>query len=164
MYLSDMSRSIPVYPLCSHTKLKTHFCFCLNFFHEILGIYEGYHNCCEKNYCTEAIALNGGEISCSVLICLPPICNRPLLSVCLTGTPFIVKVNKNTEIPAPRFYAVHRFYYERADFHLTKHRILYCLLERVNIERLFCFCVIFSVSRSLCTNRAVPPCPRLSML
>ena len=53
----------------------------------------------------------------------------------LSGRMFCMRNAKNTIIPDPRFYAVHRFYFERADFHLTKHRILYCLLERVNIKK-----------------------------
>jgi hypothetical protein len=74
----------------------------------------------KKYFGTEAIAVNGGDITCSVPISLPTDRQQTTFPCLSYGSYSTVKIDKNTEISNPRFYAVHRFCFGRADFHLTK--------------------------------------------
>ena len=69
---------------------------------------------------TEAIAANGGDITCSVPTSLPPDRQKTTFP-CLSYESYsTVKIDKNMVTPLPRFYTVHRFCFKRAGFHLTK--------------------------------------------
>ena len=87
MYFSVITSTCPVYPLCAHTKLKAHLCFCLNFFHEILGIYEGHHNCCQKIFWNRSHSRERGwHYLFGSDQPAPQISSRPLSPANLTGT------------------------------------------------------------------------------
>ena len=74
----------------------------------------------KKYFGTEAIAVNGGDITCSVPISLPTDRQQTTFPCLSYGSYSTVKIDKNIVTPLPRYYAVHRFCFKRAGFHLTK--------------------------------------------